>query len=264
MLDCPSELTFSSAHSKKRRAAAAGVMGLDVVDRLIAFALFLLGARREEVSAYVGIPLGTLFSFLTRMSDLGLAALQDRRTTESSPHAAHVDVQGSPRCSVRSDDQWTHVSVGPWDSLLKVPLENLLQRKTVLVTFLENGLLTTTEVAGAVGLSARRVRDLQAGLREQDVAALMDKRVGQQTDYRFSPAAKAELVQQFAVNAISGQPTSSRALEKGIEDRCGLRLPDRSIRVHVRKLGLNRIADTLPSLIAALKKTPDDESGAGQ
>lgn len=261
MTDCPSKLTFSSAHRKKRRETAAEVMGVDVVDRIIAFALFLLGAKREEVAEYTSIPLGTLFSFLTRMRDLGLAALQDRRTTDSSPR---VDVQDAPRCAVGSDEQWMYLSVGPWGNLLKVPQANLLQRKTVLVTFLENGLLTTAEVAGAVGLSTRRVRDLQTGLREQDVAALMDKRVGQQTDYRFSPEAKSELVQQFAVNAISGRPTSSRALEKGIEDRCGLRLPDRSIRVHMRKLGLDRIADTLPSLVAALKKTPDDESGAGE
>ena len=97
---------------------------------------------------------------------------------------------------------------------------------------------------------------LSQGLQKGDVHALIDKRQGQKRDYLFTPEIKAELVQQFAANAVTGKPISSRVISEQINERCNLKLPDRSIRLHMKKLGLPNIAKSLPALVETLKKTP--------
>lgn len=245
----PSDMSFSSTHANKRREAAQKNMGEGTVQRLIAFGLFLLGAKREDIARYMEIPLGTLLSFLTRMDIHGPAALQDRRSTK-----ARSKEETQPRCSVKIYEDQLHISIGAPGCKLTVPVRNPLQCKSVLLTFLDNGLLATKEVAKAVGLSPRRVRGLSTAMGEKDILALLDQRKGQKTDYRFTPEVKSELFQQFAANAITGKSTSSRAIAENLQQRCSMDLPDRSIRLHLRKLGLPRIAQTLPALIQTLKK----------
>jgi len=69
---CRLPLEFSRAHSESRIEKASGTLGEAVVKRILAFALFLLGARREDISQHLAIPLGTLFSLLTRIGREGL------------------------------------------------------------------------------------------------------------------------------------------------------------------------------------------------
>jgi uncharacterized protein YwlG (UPF0340 family) len=92
-------------------------------------------------------------------------------------------------------------------------------------------------------------------LDQGDVYALIDKRRGQKTDYLFSAEIKAELVQQFAANAVTKRPTTSRVISEQINKKCGLSLPDRSVRLHMKKLGLPTISKSLPALVEDLKKS---------
>jgi len=255
MSNCPYNLNFSSTHAQKRQEKAHELLGESVVNRILAFALFLLGGNREKIGQYLGIPMGTLLSFLTRINDYGLSALEDRRI--SSAKNLQQQITKLPKCCVNIQENNVCIQFGNIEPVMEIPKTNQLQVKTVLLTFLSSGLLSTNEVATALGLSDRRIRALSTEMHEQDVEILIDKRIGQQKDYSFNPEIKSELVQQFAVNAISGQSTSSRALANSIKERCSLNLADRSIRLHVQKLGLYRIKKTLPELVKTLKKTLD-------
>lgn len=253
MLDCLDDISFSSTHARKRSEKARATMGAGVVRRIIAFALFVLGAKREDIARFLDMPLGTLLSLLTRMGSNGVAALEDRRGARSEEIS--VRRMKEPRCSVAVGQEHVEVSCPSAGARLVIPSANVLQCKTVLFTLLTNGLLRAEEVADAVGLSERRVRDLADAMREGDVLALIDKRRGQQKDYLFTSEVKAEVVQQFALHALRGRPTSGRAIAEGLQQRCQLDLSERSVRLHLNKLGLSRIADSLPELIEAQKKT---------
>ena len=146
------------------------------------------------------------------------------------------------------------------DTILRIPAKNTLQVKIILLTMHNNRLITTTEAANLLGYSAVHISRLSQALTEEDVQGLVDKRQGQQKEYLFSPEIKAELVQQFAVNAVTGKSTSSRVISEQLNRRCNLNLPDRSVRLHMKKLGLHRIAKSLPGLVETLKKTPDNIS----
>ena len=254
MPNCLDDISFSSTHARKRSDKARATMGADVVTRIVAFALFVLGAKREDIARFVDMPLGTLLSFLTRMSSDGVAALQDRRGAPTSEELSERRMK-EPRFSVAVEQEHVEVSCPSAGAKLVIPSANVLQCKTVLFTLLTNGLLRAEEVADAVALSERRVRDLADAMREGDVLALIDKRRGQQKDYLFTSEVKAELVQEFTLNALRGRPTSGRAIAEGLQQRCELELSERSVRLHLNKLGLSRIADSLPELFEAQKKT---------
>ena len=84
---------------------------------------------------------------------------------------------------------------------------------------------------------------------------LLDKRRGQIQQYRMTPETTALLIQQFAAHAVTGKSTSSIVLADG------LNVPDRTIRMYSRKLGLSTIVKSLPELVTTLKKTHSNNFG---
>jgi len=257
MLNCPSNLEYSATYSSKRLEKAYNIFGANTVKRIIGFALFLLGANREEIARYLEVTFGTFLSFLTRVEKYGLLAFEDRRR---APVIQLPKTEMPVSMSLGVGDKSVFIHLAPGHHPMKVPPDNSLQAKVVLLTFLNSGLISNKEISDTLGISERHTRELNYRLRDEDAYALIDKRKGQLKDYRFTPEIKAELVQQFAVNAISGHKTSSRMIAEQIEKRCNLHLSDRSIRFHMQKLGLYRIVKSLPQLISTLKKTSLDDS----
>ena len=257
MLNCPSTLEYSATFSAKRLKKAYDIFGANTVKRIIGFALFLLGANREDIASYLKVPFGTFLSFLTRVEKYGLAAFEDRRKRQVIQHPK-TDEPVSMCFSVGEKSVSIHLASGHYS--LNTPPDNSLQAKVVLLTFLNSGLVSTKETSDILGISERHTRELNYRLHDKDAYALIDKRRGQLQDYRFTPEIKSELVQQFTANAISGQKTSSRMIAEQIEKRCNLHLSDRSIRFHMQKLGLYRIVKSLPQLLSTLKKTKFNNS----
>jgi repressor of nif and glnA expression len=54
---------------------------------------------------------------------------------------------------------------------------------------------------------------------------------------------------------MTGRSTSGDDLAEAVNERTGSSVSARTIRWHVRKLGLTNINDTLPQLVETLKKT---------
>lgn len=254
MITCQPELTFADVHSKKRVEKATLVMGEAIVNKIIGFALFLLGANRKEIAQYLGIPIGTFLSFLTRTDRIGLAAFSDQRKS-SSVQVQPAEKQIPIKISLTTTDQGIYIQLSPTIKLVNIPRTNLVQSKVVLLTFVNSGLLSYKEIAPILGISERHARELNVRMYETDVSALIDKRKGQTKDYQITSEIKAELIQQFAANIVSGNSVSSRALSEDLKERCDFDLSDRTIRLHMQNLGLQGIKETLPNLIFEIKKT---------
>jgi hypothetical protein len=256
MSSCPSTLTFSETHADKRVQAAKSALGEGVVRKLLAYALFLMGGRREEIAQHLGLPLGTLLSLLTRITRHGLPALEDRRHT-ASPFLPPV--AQAPKIEVASGDSGITVDLGAERSV-SLAATNPLQSKVFLLTLLDHGLLELSQVADLLGSSPAHTARLARQLREADVPALIDKRQGQKQEYRVTPAVKAELIQQFAVDVIARGRTCGAAISEALQARCGIHIPARTVRHHLAQLGLPAIRDSLPRLLAEVKKTSRDSS----
>jgi transposase len=183
----------------------------------------------------------------------GLSALQDRRRRHSQPSSPICPQL--PPITLIQQDQIIVVDLGSPDRQIKIDKHDALQRKIVLLTMLNSGLLSKEQVAEAIGLTQPHTAALARQLTEKGALSLADQRKGQMHDYRVSPQIKAELIQQFAVEAVTGGATSGTSISDQLKERCQITISPRTVRHHLHKLGLSKIKHSLPELIAAVKKT---------
>lgn len=251
-MDCR-QLTFSAANSQARIHTALKVFPHLLLMRILAFALHLLGARRKAVAALVEMPEESVKTSLRLVLRDGFPALRDRRLAA----APTVAPPTPPQISVHHDQVGWTVQFGTQGATLKIPFSHPLQARTVLLSLFNAGVLSAQQCASALGISAAHCRALAAKLVHHDVAqSLFDKRAGQQRDYRVGPQQKAEIIQQLTARAVTGHSTSSAVLAELVNQRTQAGLSARTIRWHIRQLGLANIRNTLPQLVESLKKTP--------
>jgi len=250
MISCPTDLSWSSALGAKRQKLAEAVLGKTVVARIIGFALFLFGTKRETVARTVGFPLDTFLSFLTRMNKVGLGGLRDRRAkVKSLPESEPLRVQVERRGGA------TVVGFAPRLGEIVLSADNPMQIKVVALTLATNGLLSWQQAADLLGSpSPAYVRTLGRKLAQGDVDGILDQRRGQVRDYRVGEREKGQLIVQWAANAATGKSCSSRTLAADLRQGEVVELPDRTIRHHLKRLGLVGMQNSLSALIDRAKR----------
>jgi hypothetical protein len=246
MISCPNNLEFSPDKANRRQRMAQTVLGEAVMCRVIALALFLLGANRKRAAAAAGISINTFLSFLTRFGKLGIDALRDRREKPSVLPAAPPPI----RVQATRDDA---VIVALGDKQLVLREDNPAQKRVVLLTLADAGLVSTAQVAQLLGCTDAHARLLRQRLVAEDVSGVIDQRRGQMTDYRVSSDVKTQIILCWAANAVTGRKVSGNALAADLHDD-GLELPARTIRHHLKKLGLSGSHHRLTQLIDTVKK----------
>ena len=253
MMNCD-QFDFSSKLSNKRILQARNIFGDRVVDRILAWALFLLGASKPMICSALDFKPGTLRTLLYRLQNQGLDAFEDRRSKTSSFKPKVSVAPAKPlKVSLLEKDSDYQICFG--DSLhLQIPTSNPILLKAILLCLFNNRLLNRHEVAKVLRLSEDRVGKLAKNLAEEDVTGLLDQRRGQQQDYVFTPTVKGELVQQFVIDMVQDGKMSGEGLSKHLKERCQYDLSPRSILYHLRNMGLSNIKSTLPALVEKAKK----------
>ncbi|GAJ22429.1 unnamed protein product, partial [marine sediment metagenome] len=135
-----------------------------------------------------------------------LPALKDRRRSSST---FLLPLKKSFKITIRTEGQSVIVDFGAAGKL-KIPCQNTLQIRVILLTLLDNNLISTREVSEALGFSTVHTLNLTQKLHTDDISALIDKRKGQQQEYRFTPEVKAELIQQFVLDIVSSGKSSGK------------------------------------------------------
>lgn len=238
---------------KQRIAQAQGILGAEVVSKLLGYGLFLLGALRSDIASFIDMPPGSVRSLVRAMHHRGLPALEDQRSkTSSFKPPAPVTPTSSPTLT-QIDSSW-RIELGLSNLNINIPASNPLQKRIVLLTLLANGLLSRREVAQALDLSEDRTAKLARLLQERDVQSVIDQRQGQQQDYRFTPEIKSELIQQFVLDVVDQGKASGEQLAANLKKRCNIVLSPRTILHHVSSLGLKRISRSLPDQLSEIQK----------
>ncbi len=253
MINCQN-IIFSEKLSQQRLTQFNAILGNRLLNRIICFALFLLGVDRESISNTLHIPPGTIRSLIRAIRTKGISGIEDRRRKYSSFIPLAEDKP--PKAFVIMEDENLVIHLGSYGQILKIPLQNFLQVKTVLLTMLNNNLLSGNEIAKVLNLSTTHILNLSRKLQEEDIFALMDKRQGQRKDYIFTPDVKAEVIQQYILDIITEGTTSGTHVSEHLTQRCQMNLSPRTIRSHIEKLGLSKIKRSLPALLEGVKKTP--------
>jgi transposase len=255
-IDCQS-LTFSPQLAESRLRQARESLGAALIQRILCFALYLLGLNRSAIGRTLSIPSDTAKSIIKAVKRDGLRALEDRRQKSSTLLPKQESTQPPP-ITLRDDDSHLVVDFGIQERALKLYRRDPLQMKTVLLSMFNSGLLSTRQVAEAMGLTPSHTAALARRLQEQGAMSLVDQRQGQKEDFVVTSSVKAELIQQFAVDVMTSGRTSSAAISEKLKERCGIVVPDRTVRHHLSRLGLKGIKRSLPQLVAAVKKTSNN------
>ncbi len=252
-MDCRG-IEFSPEKSQERITSALKVFRPGVLNKILTFSLYLLGAKRRSIADIAGVPEESVKTTVRVTLHDGFSALRDRRYSglEGVPELCKAGL----RLSARREDECCVVDFGVPEKKLRIPLTRRIEARTILLSLLNADLLTTAEVAAALGLSCSHCRELAEKLSCDGVAdALMDRRQGQKQDYLVGSEIKAEIIRQFAARVVTGQSAASDVLAGIIKTDSGVALSPRTVRWHMEKLGLGSIRKTLPELVHALKKT---------
>lgn len=253
-MDCR-HLEFSPTKSEERINRALHVFPKKLLMRLLAFVLHLLGIDRKAVAELVGTPEESVKTVVRLAMRDGFSALRDRRRSEDGPPPIAKASLNPPRIAVSRDGEWHTVEVGTSGNFLRIPVTFRVQARTVLLSFVNAGLLSIAETAAALGIHVAHCRELARKLASHDVEeSLIDKRQGQMKDYLVGPEQKAEIIQHLAARAITGQSTSSNVLAEVVKAQTGARVSARTVRWHIQKLGLTHIKMTLSRLVETVKK----------
>jgi len=253
VMDCQS-ISFSPHLCENRMHQAQESLGAGLVQRILCFALYLLGVNRSAIGRTLGIPPDTAKSIIKAIKRDGLRAFEDRRR-KSSTLLPQQESAKPPPLALREDNDHLVVDFGIREKTLKLCRRDPLQLKTVLLSLFNSGLLSTRQVAEAIELTPSHTAALARRLKEHGALSLVDQRQGQKEDFVVTASVKAEMIQQFAVDIITSGRTSSAAIAEKLKERCGIVVPDRTVRHHLSRLGLRSIKRSLPQLVAAVKKT---------
>ena len=256
-MDCQN-IEFSSSHSQQRITRLSKVFPPYLLNRILAFALYLLGAKRQVVAALVGMPQDSLKTMLRSLQKDGFYAFPDRRQkTLCSVAASDSPQQQSPRprASLAFDDVCCSICFGSEDFSLKIPRAHQTHLRTILLSLHHAGMISSSEIASVLQITPARCRELSKKLFAQGVQeALVDKRQGQKSQLRVGDDEKSAILKHYVAMVVTGQSSSSTNLAKTIQDHDDISLSPRTIRYHANKLGLSRLKNTLPTLIDTLKK----------
>lgn len=244
-------LSFSQKLSDQRISQFEALLGKKVVRKILTFALFLLGVKRCTIASFLNTPPGSVRSLILTINKRGLAGFEDQRSKTSS-FKPSFPKRISP--TIEIDDSVLKINFNIGALLLRIPNSNAVQKRVVLLSMVNSGLLERNKVADALGLSADRTGKLAVKLEKKDVKGILDHRQGQKQDYRFTPEIKAQLIQQFMIETIAQHSTGGEHLAKMLKERCQLNLSARSILSHLSKLGLPNIKSSLYENLAGLKK----------
>ncbi len=250
-------LQFDDKLSRERINRATQIFGVAVIKRIICFSLYLLGVTRPSIARLTDMPIESVKTVIRNLHNNGIGALEDRRRS----HSAFLPLKEQKtqlNINVISEEQWICIEFADKQQALKIPRNNRLQVRTLLLTMLNSGLLSMKETSELLELSRAQTRVLVERLHKEDIYSLLDQRQGQKKDYVITPQIKAEMIQQYIANLVAGEKRSGQALSEKLKKRCNLDLSPRTIRFHVDKLGLSKIKQTLPKLIESLKKTQTD------
>jgi len=257
LIDCQN-LSSSPLLSENRIDQAQQTLGPAVVQHILCFALYLLGVKRKAIAQLLSIPLETAKSIIKAVNRDGLGALEDRRRRFST-FLPRVEPEPSP-ITLREEEDYIVVDLGGGGRCLKLSRQDPLQIKIVLLSMLNNGLLLKRRVAEALKVSPSHTTTLARRLGEEGARSLVDRRQGQKQEYRVPAPVKAELVQQFAVDIITSGQTSGSKISTELKERCNILVPARTVRHHLAQMGLREIKQSLPQLLAGVKKTSNNYS----
>jgi transposase len=235
----------------KRIEKAKAVFGEAVLRRIIAFTLFILGFKREDIAETLKMPLGTVQSQVQRILKDGVEGVIDHRC-KAAPDVEFCLPKPQPTPAVYVNQEAGALVIG--DVQLQLREDNQAQRMVVLLSLIGEDMLSAKDVAPILGLSVPHVRRLHRNLMDSDVEAVLDKRRGQVQDYRIGSDLKGQMIVHFVLELAEAGKASGAAVARRLGLHCDEQVSERTIRHHLRRMGLTQAKELLVAGLRDIKR----------
>ena len=235
----------SQALARTRLNKAVVALGEEVVRRIVAFGLFLIGFPRESVANSLGFSTAGLKSLVDQVLKDGVARFLDRRKKQSYPSIARAE-PAKPQLEIGLEEGFVEVKLsGPCK--LTVKDGDRLGRKILAMMLIDSGLISQRKGARLIGCKPLAVSKNLQLYRQEGSRALVDRRVGQRRDYKFTTSIKGELIYAFTMDILKECRTSQGTITSYLEKTFNRPFSTRTVSYHLAKSGLNDIKKRLIS-----------------
>jgi len=233
-MDCPQlPDEQSTANDNKRLDSAVKVLGKDVLVRLLIYALYLLGFKRETLAKMFGYQLAGVKSIIDRINEYGLEGLIDQRRSIKEPKKLMPEV-------LLTDREATVTIPEPLS--ITVDRDDHLARKVLAACLVEAGAISAAQGAEFLGYTPQAFSRLLKRYREKGSADLLDKRKGQQRDYKVDLDVKSEILYQFLKLSSQNISFSSKDIHRAVNEAFPEKqISERTVRYHLTLLGFSQV-----------------------
>lgn len=238
----------SQALAKTRLNKAIATLGEEVVRRIVAFGLFLIGFPRELVANSLGVSTAGLKSLVDQVLKEGVARFLDRRKKQPYPSVARPEPAkpAKPQVEIAVDEGSIKVKFnGPCELMVKD--DDRLGRKILAMILIDSGLISQRKGAELIGCQPLAVSKNLQLYRQEGSRCLVDRRVGQRRDYKFTTSIKGELIYAFTMDILKECTTSQGTIASHLEKTFNRPFSTRTVSYHLGKIGLNDIKRRLIS-----------------
>ncbi len=246
-MDCPQLPDEQSAANGRRRLdSASAVLGKDVLVRFLIYALYLLGFKRETLAKMFGYQLAGVKSIIDRVNDSGLEGLIDKRRSIKEQETSKPEV-------TLTDQEIAISSPGPVE--LRLKRDDHLARKVMATALVDAEAITAAQGAEILGYTPQAFSRLLKRYRENGSADLLDKRKGQQHDYKVDLNVKSEILYQFLKLSCQNAPFSSKDIHKCVNEAFPEKqISERTIRHYLTLWGFSQVSRRLKEELFRGKK----------
>jgi len=216
-MKCPNFSNFQSQHKgQKRIDHAIDSLGEDVVNRLLAFSLYLFGFPYEYISNNSGFSKAGLKTLAQQINNNGIDRFKDNRRKSEYNDLISSENKRTDFTIVKYSKQDKDYMSFEIDGNIKIKIKqkDILGIKVLTLLLMEAGLLKQKEVANILDCQRLTVRNNFLKFQTSGTKGLIDNRSGQTKNYKFDMRVIFEIIKKFISCAFDMKTPSKTIINK--------------------------------------------------
>ena len=239
-MQCPDLGIYQSLHKgQKRLDQAVDFLGVDVINRILVYSLYIFGYTYDFISNITGLSEPGLKTLVHEININGVERFQDKRRKDykglkkSKMYAADVTA-----VKYHESDNIYAVFETTGNISLKIRKDDILGKKLLAILFMEAELLKQKDAGEIMDCRRLAVRQNLLKFRSSGTKGLLDNRRGQKGDYKFNNEVQAEIIKKFILSVFELETPTKTNITKHLNETFSQSFSERATALHLKKLGL--------------------------
>jgi len=239
-MQCPDLSIYQSLHKgQKRLDQAVDSLGVDVINRILVYSLYIFGYTYDFISNITGLSEPGVKTLVQEININGVERFQDKRRKEYiGLKKSNMDAADITAVKYHESDN-IHAEFETTGNIsLKIRKDDILGKKLLAMLFMEADLLKQKDAGEIMDCQRLAVRQNLLKFRSSGTKGLLDNRRGQKGDYKFNNVVQAEIIKKFILSVFELETPTKTNIAKHLNETFLQRFSERATALHLKKLGL--------------------------